>query len=562
MSTKKSHDLLRKRATASRVLATTSLLATGLSVPLIAQSVPFPTYTVGENKHATNGPRYPANLPVPWVVSSGQVITPAGKPVYLGIRTRAKAVALNPMKNDTAAVLQMGAPQAVTVFNTKTGAVLQTYSAAAGKDSDGSNTGITYTPDGKYLLFSQDGGSGQGSFVGIARVSAEGMLSDYAHVNVPMAVNAAGYLTTVKCFPNSPPGTTGSAAIPCGQTVTLTGDGASSSYPTGLAVSPDNKTAYAVLDNNDTLAKIDPEGSTPVKRAEIRVGNVPHSVVISPDGKTAYVSNEAGRIATEKDFPGLLERNAGGRRVPDRLHKVRHGVGGRFGLVQGDGDDRILVCTRPGWHSGATSCWWRTPIATPVTVINSATNQVIGTIDLGLPIRVPGQKERGVRRGTELDRCRSEDQHGVCCALQRERDCGGKPERRRLATGDDPGGVCAQLGCARRGGRHAAGGKRQGGLGQRAMRLRRRRQARRRTRTETDHGVTSFNTHQDLGNGQHRSDSDPWTRWASTTAQVFQNNHWDLAENIFAASGGRKEARPLAIPESASARLQRSSMCL
>ena len=161
------------------------------------------------------------------MVSSGQVITPAGKPVYLGVTTRAKAVALNPAGNHTAAVLQMGAPQAVTIFDTRTGAVLQTYSAAAGKDPDGSNTGITYTSDGKYLLFSQDGGSGTGSYVGIAHVDAEGKLSDYAHVNVPLAVNAAGVLTTVQCFPNSPPGTTGSSAIPCGQTVSLTGDGVS-----------------------------------------------------------------------------------------------------------------------------------------------------------------------------------------------------------------------------------------------------------------------------------------------------------------------------------------------
>ncbi len=76
------------------------------------------------------------------------------------------------------------------------------------------------------------------------------------------------------------------------------------SYPTGIAVSADGKTAYVVLDNNDTLTKIDLTAATPVEGAEIRVGNVPHSVVISPDGRTAYVSNEAGRIANENDFQG------------------------------------------------------------------------------------------------------------------------------------------------------------------------------------------------------------------------------------------------------------------
>ena len=57
--------------------------------------------------------------------------------------------------------------------------------------------------------------------------------------------------------------------------------------------------------------------------AEIRVGNVPHSVVISPDGKTAYVSNEAGRIATEKDFQGY----SNGTPVVARYPKVPHSTG-------------------------------------------------------------------------------------------------------------------------------------------------------------------------------------------------------------------------------------------
>src|SRR5580658_8017807 len=125
------------------------LLAAGLSVPALAQSLPFPTYKVGLNQNGSQGPDYPSTLPNPWVVSNGQIITPAGTPVYLGIETRAKAIALNPnTSTHTAAVLQMGAPQAVTIFNTQTGAVLQTYSTLKGTDADGSHNGIGYTPDG------------------------------------------------------------------------------------------------------------------------------------------------------------------------------------------------------------------------------------------------------------------------------------------------------------------------------------------------------------------------------------------------------------------------------
>ena len=156
------------------------------------------------------------------------IITPAGTQVYLGITTRAKAVALNPnTSTHTAAVLQMGAPQAVTIFNTQTGAVLQTYKPFGTKN--GSSTGIAYTPDGTHLLFSQDS-----SYVAIANVNpTTGLLSDYAHVSVPMDVNAAGVLTNVTCFPNSPPGTTGSIEIPCGQTVSIVSDGTYTSYPIG-----------------------------------------------------------------------------------------------------------------------------------------------------------------------------------------------------------------------------------------------------------------------------------------------------------------------------------------
>ena len=129
------------------------------------------------------------------MVSNGDIITPVGTQIYLSTTTRAKAIALNPnTSTHTAAVLQMGAPQAVTVFDTQTGAVLQTYVPFS--NASGSTTGITYTPNGKYLLFSQDGSYGAATgFVAIASVNATtGLLSDYAQVSVPMDVNAGGNL--------------------------------------------------------------------------------------------------------------------------------------------------------------------------------------------------------------------------------------------------------------------------------------------------------------------------------------------------------------------------------
>ena len=183
------------------------LLAAAVSIPAFAQSDPYPTYVVGANQNGTQGPGYPLTTTYPWVASDGAFLTPAGTQVYLGITTRAKAVALNPnTATHTAAVLQMGGPQAVTIFNTQTGKVLQAYSTQKGTNSDGSHNGISYTPDGLHLLFSQDGNYGPSSYVAVANVDpVTGMLSDGTQVNVPMDVNALGALTTVTCFSREQP---------------------------------------------------------------------------------------------------------------------------------------------------------------------------------------------------------------------------------------------------------------------------------------------------------------------------------------------------------------------
>jgi hypothetical protein len=265
MSRKMPGNDSRNKRCINRLFLLAALLSMGLSVSALAQSLPFPTYTVGANQNRSQGPDYPSTFTTPWVVGSGQILTPAGTQVYLGITTRAKAVALNPnTSTHTAAVLQIGAPQAVSVFNTLTGAVLQNYVPFGSKS--GSSVGITYTADGLHLVFSQDGGYGS-AYVAIASVDpVTGLLTDQAHVGVSLDVNEGGYLTNVNCFPynatttppsGSPSGTTGSIEIPCGQTVSLVSDGAPTAYPTGIAISADGKTAYVVLDNNDTLTKID-----------------------------------------------------------------------------------------------------------------------------------------------------------------------------------------------------------------------------------------------------------------------------------------------------------------
>ena len=58
-----------------RLPLSVGVLAAALSVSAFAQSVPFPTYTVGANQNGSQGPNYPSTLRNPWVVSNGDIIT-------------------------------------------------------------------------------------------------------------------------------------------------------------------------------------------------------------------------------------------------------------------------------------------------------------------------------------------------------------------------------------------------------------------------------------------------------------------------------------------------------
>ena len=205
---RRSRNNSRKKSRMERLRPLAGLIAAGLGYAGLAagQSVPYPKYQTGPQKNGS------------WVVSDGQIITPAGTQVDLGIRVRAKAIALNPSaKSHTAAVLTLGASGGGEIFDTNTGTVLQDY-ATFGTDSSGSYSGITYSADGKYLVFSQDS-----SNVTIAKVNAQGLLEDDAQVSVPPNNSF------ISCFPNSP---IGPYARPCATFYT-----SYTSYPGGIAIS-------------------------------------------------------------------------------------------------------------------------------------------------------------------------------------------------------------------------------------------------------------------------------------------------------------------------------------
>jgi len=555
------------------------LLAAVLSFAALAaaQSVEFPTYQVGANQDGSQGPNYPSTLPKPWVVSDGTIITPAGTQVYLGITTRAKAIALNPnTSTHTAAVLQMSAPQAVTIFNTQTGNVLQTYSApylsgAKTKyDSDGSGKGITYTPDGLHLLFSQDGYNGPASYVTIANVDpTTGLITSTGganpfpkQVNVPIDVNADGYLTNVTCFPNSPGGTTGSIDIPCGYTVSIVSDGTHTSYPLGIAISPDGKTAYAVLDNNDTLTKIDLTAASPTEGTEIRVGNVPNSVVISPDGKTAYVSNEAGRIATEKDFQGYSNG------TPVVAHNPTGSTATGTVSVVDLASFTVTGSIETGLHPTGMAFWGEyllvaNTYSDSISVIDTATNKEVRKIDLGLPIGVPG--EPGSAYGAGPNSIAVDTVNNIAYVALYNANAVAVvdlnnwtwnpgpwaapafPPSHSSVIGMIPVGY-APSSVVLDAADNALLVANDKGIGTTGYDV-----APPPTNTAENsyakyYGVSDLNTHEDLGTVSIVSVPKFEALWG-LTQQVFQNNHWDLFENIFSAAGGNPHAKPLAIPE-------------
>jgi YVTN family beta-propeller protein len=467
-----------------------------------AQSNPYPTYVTGPQPNGS------------WVVGNGQILTPTGTQVDLGIRVRAKAIALNPnVKTHTAAVLTMGATQAVEIFDITTGVVLQNY-VPFGLDPSGSYSGIAYSADGKHLVFSQDS-----SNVTIANVTEDGLLEDNAQVNV--APNSS----FIKCFPNSP---IGPYARPCG-TFYSTG----TSYPGGVALSKDGKSAYALLNQNDTLAKIDLTAKPPKQLDQIRVGNAPHSIVIDVTGTTAYVSNEGGRAATQKDFQIF---SAGTEIVADPV--VGAAITGTVSVVDlATGHIKATIPT--GLHPTGMAFFGphllvANTYSDSISVIDTATNQVVRTIDLGLPISVPGEGRAAY--GAAPNSIAVDAKRGVAYVALYNANAIGVVNLRSLKNAlvgmipvayapssvvlDEANNTLI-----------VANDK---GIGTRYS-------------FECDYGVCDYNTHQDNGTVSIVRIPDA-EMLEAMTKRVFENNHWDLAQNIKSAGGGNPHAKPVAIP--------------
>jgi|HubBroStandDraft_6_1064221.scaffolds.fasta_scaffold47045_1 YVTN family beta-propeller protein len=494
----------RNKSRPNRLRPLTGVLAAGLSVSTLAfaQSKEYPKYVTGPQANGS------------WVVSSGQVINPAGTQVDLGIRVRAKAIALNPnAKTHTAAVLTMGATQAVEVFDTDTGNVLQNY-ATFGSDSSGSYSGIAYSADGKYLVFSQDS-----SNIAITKVTSVGLLEDDAQISVPPNNSF------ITCFPNSPPASYGN---PCGSFYS-----SYTSYPGGVALSKDGSSAYALLNQNDTLTQIDLTANPPTQGTQIRVGNAPHSIVIASNGTTAYVSNEGGRAATEADFQ---INSAGTEIVADPV--VGAAITGTVSVV----DLPTMTVTAnisTGLHPTGMAFNGKyllvaNTYSDTISVIDTSTNVVAWTIDVGLPIGVPGQ---GSAYGAAPDSIAVNSKAGVAYVALYNANAIGVINLTKGATSPVIGMIpvaYAPSSVVLDAANNTLIVANDKGIGARLS-------------YECDYDVCAYNTHQD--NGTVSIVPIPLSGTLQTmTQQVIYNNHWDLAQNIASASGGSPKTKPTAIP--------------
>jgi len=463
------------------------------STLLLAQAQNLPS----ADPNRTVGPQKDGSI----VASDNQTLTPAGKIIELGAPVRAKSVALNPNGNSTSgAVLLMGSPQPIIVFNTATGQVLQRFIPSFMKGAEfsssnaGSFNGIAYSADGKKLFFSQDD-----NHVVIANVNPQtGVLSNGESVSLP------------------PPPADGR---PYHKPNAIN--------PGGIAVSEDGKRAYVVLNAANTLGVIDLAASPAKLITQIPVGNAPNSVAIH--GNYAYVSNEGGRPATKDDFTNYSD---GTSIVVDR--KDAFAITGTVSVVDlsaGKEVQSVNVGLHPaGMTISGSRLYVANAYSDSLSVIDLKTNEVTRTIDLGVPIAhgVFGSGPNGVAV-TEAGQAYVTLGQANAVAVVNLQGRDAHPVIGYVPTGYFPTSVAydkvrKQLVIAD-----------DKGLGARGAVIK-------------SLGVSGFNTHQDTGivNLIPLPDAKQLARYSK---QVFDNNHWNLTTNIqVGPQYVDAHAAPVAIP--------------
>jgi YVTN family beta-propeller protein len=510
-----------------------SALIGASSAAMAGPSTEFPTYTVGPQANGS------------YLMSTGQIITPAGTVINLTNNltgtvspVRAKQIVLNPVNKNYAAVLLMGASSAVDVINLSTGTVTQQYTPFG--DKSGSFTGIAYSPDGAHLLFSQDN-----SFLAVANVDpTTDTLSDNTHVSVPASNAAINCNGITEGLPSDP------LVGLCGHFYT-----GGTSNPAGVAVSADSKTGYVLLNQNNTLQAVDlstaaTAGSVAVKGAAVRVGNAPNSIVTY--GKYAYITNEGGRVASPGDFTNdstgtpIVANHVNGGVATGTISIYDTTTGAVVSNIETGGLHPTSMTISGGYlfvtNTGSEN----------IGVIDLRTNRLERTISVALPLPSGHEEngwfgDQGDQDGRDRTKAFGAQPTSVAIvgsvayvtlytinAIAVVDLSGGRDPHDSvlgyIPTASTPSSIAYD---AAHGQLVVTNDK---GIGAQSNKV-------------SSHSAgPAYNTHEDQGTVSLIPL--PSSKTLKTmTAQVYENNHWDLQANIDGASGGNPWARPVAIPK-------------
>ena len=225
-----------------------------------------------------------------FVTPANQVLTPAGRQVELpGLRTQ--ALALSP---DGRLLVTSGKTAELVVVDPASGRILQRVALPTEPGSNAAPAAVS----ANILEPDKDG---QLSFTGLI-FSADGSYIYLANVNGSVKVFAVDAQRRVKGLFTIP--------LPPANAV-----GRKPEIPSGLALSPDGRRLYVVLNLSNRLAEFDSTMGRLLRTWD--VGVAPFDVVLA--GTKAYVSNWGGRRPGTNDLTGPA-----GRGTLVRVDPVRH----------------------------------------------------------------------------------------------------------------------------------------------------------------------------------------------------------------------------------------------
>jgi YVTN family beta-propeller protein len=297
-------------------------------------------------------------------------------------------------------------------------------------------------------------------------------------------------------------------------------------YPGGVAISADGTTAYVLLNQNNTLAVIDLSKAQPKLVREIRVGNVPDSIVLF--GNRAYVSNEGGRVAKPTDFTDL---SAGTPIVSDpKTDSASTGTVSVINLETLTVENNIKVGLHPTGLALANGLLYvANAYSDTVSVVDTTSNKVVRTINVGIPLaNTYGATPCGVAVTGNTLYVTLFTVNAI--AVVDLTDPNKNSVLGYIPTASTPSTIAFDQA------HNQLVVSNHKGIGTDSV-------------TATNYGVTGYNSHPDTGT-VNLIPIPTQTQLADDTAQVWQNNHWDLTRNVqVGPKYVNPNATPVAIPE-------------